>query len=338
MIDQRISKFMNRHVLCGGPDTPLGTVFEQMLSRGQDAFVVREEGEPIGMITSRDAIEILGRSFAGATHRSVVSSSVMTTPVQTLPENATMGELIQVIRAGGFRHVPIVDDKGRLSGIVDLLAIHDATINALERRGRDLEVAVMARTADLQAANAKLPELSIRDGLTGLFNRRAMEDKLSDLHGLAVRYGNAYSVAIVDIDHFKNYNDRLGHIAGDDAIIRISRLLACTIRESDSVYRYGVEEFLIAMPETEAEGASFLAERIRRSVRSAAIVHPDSSVGSYVTISLGYAGVKRQEVLDHAGWEDVVGAADRALYRAKETGRNRCVMSNAMHRGPAFTP
>ena len=196
----------------------------------------------------------------------------------------------------------------------------------------------MARTADLQAANAKLRELSIRDGLTGLFNRRAMEDKLSDLHGLAVRYGNAYSVAIVDIDHFKNYNDRLGHIAGDDAIIRISRLLACTIRESDSVYRYGVEEFLIAMPETEAEGASFLAERIRRSVRSAAIVHPDSSVGSYVTISLGYAGVKRQEVLDHAGWEDVVGAADRALYRAKETGRNRCVMSNAMHRGPAFTP
>ena len=131
MIDQRISKFMNRHVLCGGPDTPLGTVFEQMLSRGQDAFVVREEGEPIGMITSRDAIEILGRSFAGATHRSVVSSSVMTTPVQTLPENATMGELIQVIRAGGFRHVPIVDDNGRLSGIVDLLAIHDATINAL---------------------------------------------------------------------------------------------------------------------------------------------------------------------------------------------------------------
>lgn len=338
MIDQRISKFMSRSVLRGDPDTPLGTVIEQMVTQTQDAFIVCEDDEPVGIISSRDAIEVLGRSFDGETQNNVSASSVMSTPIRTLPENSTMGELIQVIRSGGFRHVPIVDDKGRLSGIVDLMTLHDATINALERRGRDLEVAVMARTAELQTANAKLQELSIRDGLTGLLNRRAMEDRLLDLHALALRYGNSYSVALVDIDHFKNYNDRLGHIAGDEAIVRIAGILAAELREADSVYRYGGEEFLITMPETEGDGAAFVAERIRLAVRSAEIAHPDSSTGSFVTISLGHAGVTCENILDHDGWEAVVEAADRALYRAKESGRNRCVASNEMHRDPAFTP
>ncbi len=337
MIDQRISKFMSRRVLHGGPDLPLGSVIDQMTARDQDAFIVCEEGEPIGMITSRDAIAMLGRFFTGETHLGVVASDVMSSPVQVLPENSTMGELIQVIRSGGFRHVPIVDDKRRLTGIVDLMALHDATINALERRGRDLEVAVMARTAELQAANAKLRELSIRDGLTGLLNRRAMEDKLSDLQSLALRYGSPYSVALVDIDHFKNYNDRLGHIAGDEAIVRISQLLQSTIRESDSVYRYGGEEFLIVMPETDAAGASFFGERVLHAVCSAAIAHPDSSTGTFITISIGLASATREDVLDRTGWEAVVDAADRALYRAKKAGRNRCVASNEIDEAPAFT-
>ena len=329
---------MRHRVLHGDPDTPLEAVIEQMTTQDQDAFVVCEDGEPVGMITSRDAIGILARSFGGETQNRVFACNVMSTPARTLPENSTMGELIQVVRAGGFRHVPIVDEEGRLSGIVDIMALHDATISALERRGRDLEVAVMARTAELQAANAKLKELSIRDGLTGLLNRRAMEDKLAELQALALRYGNPYSVALVDIDHFKLYNDRLGHLAGDEAIVQISGLLATTIRESDSAYRYGGEEFLIAMPETDSGGAAFVAERIRRAVRDAAIAHPDSTTGPFVTISLGHAGVTRDDALDRFGWEDVVEAADRALYRAKESGRNRCVASNETPGDPAFTP
>ncbi len=106
----------------------------------------------------------------------------------------------------------------------------------------------MARTAELQAANAKLEALSLSDGLTGLLNRRAMAAKLEELHDLSRRYGNAYSVILLDIDHFKQYNDTLGHLAGDEAIRRIAKRLRSAIRGSDHAYRYGGEEFLVAMP------------------------------------------------------------------------------------------
>jgi diguanylate cyclase (GGDEF)-like protein len=126
----------------------------------------------------------------------------------------------------------------------------------------------------------KLEDLSIRDGLTGLLNRRAMSYELDELHTLSKRYGNAYAVILVDIDHFKNYNDTLGHVQGDEAIRAISKLLVTAVRTSDNVYRYGGEEFLIAIPETGFETVAVVAERIRASVENAAIHHPESTAAT----------------------------------------------------------
>ncbi len=178
----------------------------------------------------------------------------------------------------------------------------------------------MARTAELQAANAKLEALSLSDGLTGLLNRRAMAAKLEELHDLSRRYGNAYSVILLDIDHFKQYNDTLGHLAGDEAIRRIAKRLRSAIRGSDHAYRYGGEEFLVAMPET---GDESVAERIRRSTEALAIPHPASSTAAIVTVSIGHASVGSGAAGEAHDWQDVVGRADRALYRAKQLGRNR---------------
>ena len=323
MIDDKVSKHMNRDVLMGDPETPLAEVVSLMHSRAHSCFVVCESGVPAGVITERDAVAFLDQFLGGKRYDDVRAGDIMASPVHTLPENANMGEVIRIMKERRFRRVPITDDKGELSGIVNLMELQAAMNTVLERRGRDLEVAVMARTAELQAANAKLEELSIRDGLTGLLNRRAMSEKLEDLHALSVRYGNAYSVILLDIDHFKNYNDALGHLQGDQALREIARLLAESVRTADTVYRYGGEEFLIAMPETDHDAVGVVANRVREAIEADAIPHPDSTTGPHLTISLGHASVTRHTVQRFAEWSEVVEEADQALYRAKQNGRNR---------------
>lgn len=314
---------MNRDVLSGESDTPLAEVVALMNARVQSCFIVCENGAPVGVITERDAVAVLDRALAGEGYEGVRAGDVMTTPAHTLPENATMGEVVRVMNERRFRRVPITDDKDELSGIVNLMELQSAMNAALERRGRDLEVAVMARTAELQAANAKLEELSIRDGLTGLLNRRAMTEKLDELHALSRRYGNPYSVILLDIDHFKNYNDTLGHVQGDEALREIAKVLGESVRTLDWVYRYGGEEFLIVMPETDHAAVLPAANRVRECIEARALPHPDSSTGPYLTISVGHTSVTRHNIERFPRWADVVEHADEALYRAKQNGRNR---------------
>ena len=236
-----------------------------------------------------------------------------------------MGEVIQIMNDRGFRRVPIVDDKNQLVGIVNLTELQTAMNGALERRGRDLEIAVMARTAELQAANAKLEQLSLCDGLTGLLNRRAMAAKLSELHSLCQRYGNWYSVILLDIDHFKLLHDNLGHLKGDEILEQIAASLEDSVRISDSVYRYGGEEFLAVLPETAGADTELVAERIRTKIAALKIPHPGSPSAEFVTVSLGYTHVSSRQAAFLGTWEQIVERADRALYLAKENGRN-CVV------------
>ena len=328
MIDERISQFMNRDVLSGEPSMPVSAVVAEMNARSHSALVVCEDGTPVGVITERDVVRVLDRALAGEDFADARAEDVMTSPIRTLCETSTMGEVMRVMNERRFRRVPIVDDKNHLSGIVNLMDVQSATNTVLERRGRDLEVAVMERTAELQAANAKLERLSTEDGLTGLLNRRAMGEKLDEIHDLSRRYGNPYAVILLDVDHFKGYNDALGHVAGDDALIRVAGLLRDAIRSCDFVYRYGGEEFLILMPETGGDCVETAAERIRASTEALGITHPNSTTGDVVTVSAGHASVGGRDAEVFASWQEVVEAADRALYVAKERGRNCAVGSN----------
>jgi len=323
MLDQSISLFMNRRVLCGDPDTRLREVVHRMQSEVQSAFVVCEDAVPVGVITERDVVVVLSRVFDGEDAGDLRAADVMAGPVHTLPETAAMGDVVRIMKERGFRRVPIVDDKNRLSGIVNIGELQTATNAALERRGRDLEAAVEAATAELRAANVRLEELTRQDGLTGLFNRRAMAERIQELHALARRHGSPYAVILLDIDHFKLYNDSQGHPAGDEVIRGIAGALRESIRSTDAIYRYGGEEFLILLPETEAHGASLVAERVRAVVAERAIPHPASPTARHVTVSMGYTDLSTRETGEGTGWEEVVERADRALYRAKQGGRDR---------------
>jgi len=176
----------------------------------------------------------------------------------------------------------------------------------------------LIRRADtLERANM-LEKLSWNDGLTGLHNRRFLDQRLEEELNRSSRQKQEFSVLMLDLDHFKTYNDRCGHIAGDKALKKLGQLLARNAREMDTVARYGGEEFCILLPETGPEPARMAAERIRHSIEREPFYQEDVLPGGRLTISIGVASYPR----DGDNAEDLLDAADRALYRAKEQGRN----------------
>jgi len=158
------------------------------------------------------------------------------------------------------------------------------------------------------------------DGLTGLLNRRALTRYAEDEVDRSSRYGHGLSVLLLDIDHFKSVNDTHGHDVGDLALRSIATLCAGAIRSTDRLARWGGEEFLILLPETGAENAFVLAERLRARIESHAV---DMDKGQLrLTVSIGLS--QRSQGKD---WDVIVKKADEALYRAKEGGRNRVLVA-----------
>ena len=195
-------------------------------------------------------------------------------------------------------------------------------------RQRALEAEVRARTQELAQANERLAALVNQDALTGLVNRRGFDEAFRRAWASGVRVQDAMAVLVVDVDRFKEYNDALGHPAGDACLRAIAGILtAATPRASDVVARYGGEEFVVLCPHTDAAGAVALAERIVAQTRAAALPHPTSPVSSTVTVSVGAAAVAC--TADRSA-EALLAAADAALYEAKRAGRDRAVVTLAL--------
>ena len=178
----------------------------------------------------------------------------------------------------------------------------------------------------LDALNAELARLSDTDALTGLANRRQFDRRLAEEWSRAHRHGMPLSLLIFDVDHFKRFNDRHGHVAGDQCLRQVAQLLRdCARRPADLVARLGGEEFAMLLPQEDAASAMVQAQRCLRAIRTAALAHGDSPVGAVVSVSIGgaHAGAVGRE--DPA--TSLVAAADAALYTAKESGRDRAVMA-----------
>ncbi len=173
----------------------------------------------------------------------------------------------------------------------------------------------------MEQANAELERLAGIDGLTGVSNRRTFDNALREEWNRLCREKRQLSVILCDIDHFKGYNDTLGHQPGDDCLRKVARALEASCnRPADLVARYGGEEFVFLLPETPPEGGIRVAEAAREKVAELALPHPASPVCGYVTLSFGVAGaVCRPEEYPDA----LVEKADVSLYQAKKQGRNR---------------
>lgn len=177
-------------------------------------------------------------------------------------------------------------------------------------------------------------ELALLDELTGLANRRGMEQLLAEEVTRALRHGRPLSILMADVDHFKKINDTYGHRAGDEVLRELAKLVADNLRSIDKAARYGGEELLVVLPETATAEAQHVAERVRSAVaQHAFLVEPEDSeppLSLKVTASLGIASLP----LNAHSPERLVEIADRALYDAKHQGRNRVVVADPTHEGP----
>lgn len=205
-----------------------------------------------------------------------------------------------------------------------LIASLQAKNQALLEMNRELEAKIHERTHELAEANTRLAQLAVTDGLTGLYNHRHFHERLTLEVERSQRSGLPLSLLMLDVDHFKQFNDTFGHPAGDEVLRQLARVLADTRRANDVVARYGGEEFAVILVDTPKFTAAKVAERVRERINT----HDFSEAApraSKLSTSIGVATFPD----DGVDAESLVRAADTALYAAKRAGRNRVVLSSA---------
>ncbi|GEM49145.1 GGDEF domain-containing protein [Deinococcus cellulosilyticus] len=196
-----------------------------------------------------------------------------------------------------------------------------AQAEELRKANEELEVRIRERTHELARANEQLQELTIRDGLTGIFNRRHFDERLEQEVRRLPRSEKPLGLLLCDIDFFKRYNDHYGHPQGDLCLKQVARLLQDTFRRAgDVVARYGGEEFAVILPNTSLEQLSHLSQRLREQLLQLALPHAFSEVAPHVTLSVGGVQATREDAITAQG---LIQAADQAMYCSKHSGRNR---------------
>lgn len=227
------------------------------------------------------------------------------TPVVMLTGSGTEEIAVQALQEGALGYLP----KDSLS--------QETLVNAI-----NVALDKWTRIQQARADKEELERLANFDSLTGLYNRRAILGKLPELINLAKRYKEDFSLSMLDIDHFKRVNDRYGHLTGDEVLEKIAALIHRNIRDTDIVGRYGGEEFIILLPQTDLSSAMVVAERIRNIIENAEMKDSTGNVFA-ITVSQGLSS-----------WEpgkdacSLISCADEALYKAKENGRNRVEISS----------
>ena len=212
------------------------------------------------------------------------------------------------------------DELGQLANAFN--SMHDTIkrqIKELNAHREILEQEVKERTKDLEEVNKKLELISKTDELTGLPNRREMNENIANEMGRSARTHKPFCFIFIDIDHFKNINDTYGHACGDIILKSVAQTIRGLLRKYDVFARYGGEEFLTLLPETDLEGARVVAERFRRQIEKMTVRYADFTIK--ITITLGVA--KFDERL---GADRSIQMADKALYQGKEGGRNRVIV------------
>lgn len=316
-----IKDLMTQTVARVEPSSPLQAVLKQMSEQQLSYAIVVENDEPIGIITERDVVRLM---LLTETKQDVLrwpATQVMSGPLVTMAQNETLFDALVVSKTEKLRHLPVVDDNNKLCGIITQVDLAAAHFRVVELQSETIDRAIKEHTKDLVQANKELRALSMEDGLLHIGNRRAMEVDLNHTHATAARYGRPYSIALVDVDYFKKYNDHYGHNAGDGALRAIATLFQESMRSSDRLYRYGGEELLILLADTSVEGAFIFIDRLVKRLAASNIEHCQSPYG-FITASAGVACAIDEQNHCLANWDMLVEKADEALYSAKHESRN----------------
>ncbi len=242
------------------------------------------------------------RFYAGAPLVTPDGDAVGTVCVLDREPRDVTPEQQEALRVLSRQIVDVLELRRGVAELEYLVLQQDARVEELEEARRGLE-----------DSERNLRTQSMTDHLTGIGNRRALESRLKDELSRIQRNGGALSVAMIDLDHFKDFNDDFGHMEGDHALVSVASLLESGLRAQDYLARFGGEEFVVVLPGTRIRGAMVMAERFRRTVQRA------SWAKRPLTISVGVACTEDGAI--ESG--DLLRQADEALYRSKEQGRNR---------------
>ena len=235
-----------------------------------------------------------------------------------MTSHASIDNSIDALKKGAFDYI--------LKPFEDLDIVSDAANRAIAnlsgiRRQQYLLNTLARQNQELDSLNKEFREMAIRDGLTGLFNHRYAKERLDEEFDRSMRFGRELAVLFMDLDHFKFFNDTYGHQAGDEILQILAGLMMKNVRESDTLARWGGEEFIVIAPETSEEEGCVLAEKIRKAVAGHAFPHADKQPLGMVSLSIGISS--RSEKTENA--EKLLRFADDAVYAAKDSGRNRTI-------------
>jgi diguanylate cyclase (GGDEF)-like protein len=317
-----ITDLMSSDVELVSPEKPLHDVVKRMQENHQSCVLAGENGVPAGIITERDLVRVLGKLVDQPDLIQQPASVFMSSPPHTVQQDQSLFDALVISRAERVRHLPVINEEQKLVGLLTQTDLTAAHFRVIELQRSLIERAIEDRTEKLRSANRELELLSMEDPLLGIGNRRAMEVDMEHTHSLACRYQRPYTAVLMDIDHFKRYNDHYGHLAGDQALQQVVAIIQSAIRKSDRLYRYGGEEFLLLLPDTDSEGAEILAKRLIRDLQMAALPHCKSPYG-IVTMSAGLSAYRTDVNTGESDWRKFVRQADQSLYQAKNLGRNR---------------
>ena len=295
---------------------------------------LKREGEDIAVVIADQIMP----GMKGVELLEIVDRRLPTTTKILLTGQAGLEAVVSAINRAELNHyVPKPWDETNLRLAVEnllrtfrlesenrrLVSDLSAKNQALLEMNRELEAKIAERTAELAEANSRLAQLAVTDGLTGLYNHRHFHERLALEVERSVRNGLPLSLLMIDVDHFKVYNDRHGHPAGDELLRRLARQMVDGRRANDFVARYGGEEFAIVLVDTPKLTAAQLAERLRDRVAVHLSTQALAAPPEPLSISIGVASFPD----DAADSEALVRAADTALYEAKHAGRNCVVLA-----------
>lgn len=269
-----VSEFMSTNISSVRADAELPEILDIMKEKAISCLVIIDHQtnaiKPLGLITERSILYTLAEQSKLQIDKDNKAIDVAEETLVTIYESDSLYEAMVLCRSQNKKHLVVLNENNTLSGIITYSDLIDANYLQLEMQTELIGCDAHLSTVEL---NAQLMAMTLTDPLLKIGNRRSMEIDILQTHELAVRYNKPYCIALIDIDYFKKYNDNYGHQAGDDVLIKTADFIKGFIRSKDRLYRYGGEEFLWLMAETDLDGADKASQRLVEEIYALGYSH-----------------------------------------------------------------
>ena len=288
----------------------LSKLLKEMMKNSFDNVVIVDEMKPIGILTTKDIMKLIKDNVTLDTQ----VSEYMSTPVESIHRDSSIREALEFVKKKHYKRVIIVDDEGKLTGIITQKELISLTYSRWGILMKEYQEELAELNHILENKNKEYEMKASIDPLTKVYNRYKFSELYLSAYTAMIQRHNDMSLIMLDIDFFKKINDTYGHNNGDRALEQISKILTNSLRDIDIVCRWGGEEFVILLPTVNISNASTIAQKLRTNIETLHI----EPIG-YLTASFGISQVKEGDTMQGA-----IDRADKALYLAKGSGRN-CV-------------